>query len=83
MKMQVIDISPNMSTLTVDLEGKFGPFSEFGMSNLEVGLDEKSREFEDLEKELKNAKKRGMEFHQQQFFLVYILSGSKRGHQTL
>jgi hypothetical protein len=33
---QVTNISCNMDILMVDLENKFGPFREFGGSNLEV-----------------------------------------------
>jgi hypothetical protein len=35
LEAQVIDISCNMAILMVALENKFGPFKEFGSSNLE------------------------------------------------
>jgi len=44
-----------MALLMVDLEDKFGPFEEVGGSNLEAGLDDKSRDNEDLEKEKKKS----------------------------
>jgi hypothetical protein len=49
-----VDISRNMVLFMEDLENKFGPFREVGGSNSEVGSDEKLRDCEDLEKELKN-----------------------------
>jgi hypothetical protein len=42
-----------MALLMVALVNKFGPFGEVGGSNLEVGLDDKSRYNEDSKKELK------------------------------
>lgn len=39
--------------LMVALESKFGPFGEFGGSNLDIGLDGKSRDNKDLENERK------------------------------
>jgi hypothetical protein len=48
-----IDISRNMSLLTISLGNKFGPFRELDGSNSKVGLDEKPRYSEDLENELR------------------------------
>jgi hypothetical protein len=54
MEAKVTNISHNMSILMLALKNKFGPFREFGISNLRGILDEKSRDKEDREKESKN-----------------------------
>jgi hypothetical protein len=55
---QVIDISHNMYLLMESLANNFGPFGEVGGSNIEVGMDEKSRDNEDLEDSKKSQRNR-------------------------
>jgi hypothetical protein len=71
MEGKVVDISCNMSLLMESLKNKFGPlgtvgdsnkqvwtFGEVGGSNTKFGLDEKSRDNEDPEKESKKEPKK-------------------------
>ena len=59
LEIQVIDISCNMLILMETLEINFGPFGDFGVSNLEIGSNWKSKDKCDPRKELrKDSRKR-------------------------
>jgi len=44
LEVQVFDISHNMSILMEALENMFGPFKEFGSSNLDTSSNGKSKD---------------------------------------